>query len=155
MEADLTEVLELVLAYHGTDREATGVMGSSWGALISLWAAVERGGDFGLLGAMSPAITPGQEPILRRLRHLRHVPERAWIDTGEHEGSFMPTTEQDRAVSAKALRDGRRVRDALITGGVTAPDRLRYLEEPGAIHHEAAWSRRLPDALRFLFGPLR
>jgi predicted alpha/beta superfamily hydrolase/RimJ/RimL family protein N-acetyltransferase len=137
------------------ERAATGVMGSSWGALISLWAAVERGNAFGLLGAMSPAITPGQEPILRRLRRLEPVPERAWIDTGEHEGSFATTPEDDRAWSASAIRDARRIRAALVTGGVGAAGRLRYLEEPGGIHHEEAWARRLPDALRFLFGPLR
>ena len=53
------------------------------------------------------------------------------------------------------IRGARRVRDALAAGGVAGDDRLRYVEEPGAIHHEEAWARRLPDALRFLFGPVR
>ena len=66
------EVMPAVDAAFPTrrDRAATGVMGSSWGALISLWAAVEWGSVFGLIGAMSPAITPGQGPILTRLRRL-------------------------------------------------------------------------------------
>ena len=29
---------------------------------------------------------------------------------------------------------------------------LRYVEEAEGIHHESAWARRLPDALRFLLG---
>jgi len=32
------------------------------------------------------------------------------------------------------------------------PDGLRYVEDPTGDHSEAAWARRLPDALRFLFG---
>jgi predicted alpha/beta superfamily hydrolase len=135
------------------DRAATGIMGSSWGALISLWAAVEHGRVFGLIGTMSPAITPGQEPILRRLRRLSPPPERAWVDTGGHEGSFAPTPRQDRAWSAGAIRDALRVRDALAAAALAGGDRLRYVEEPEATHHEDAWARRLPDALRFLFGP--
>ena len=136
------------------DRASTGVMGSSWGALISLWAAVERGSVFGLVGAMSPGITPGQGPILTRLRRLDPVPERVYVDTGDHEGSDAPTPREDRLWSADEVRRARRVRDALAAGGVAGEDRLRYVEEPGAIHHEAAWARRLPDALRFLFGPV-
>jgi predicted alpha/beta superfamily hydrolase/RimJ/RimL family protein N-acetyltransferase len=138
-----------------TDRAATGIMGSSWGALISLWGAVTHGATFGLLGAMSPAITPGQEPILARLRRLSPAPDRAWVDMGDHEGSFAPTPAQDRAWSRDGIRMARRVRDALATAGLHEPDRLCYVEEPGAIHHEAAWAGRLPDALRFLFGPVR
>ena len=137
------------------DREATGVMGSSWGALISLWAAVEEGSVFGLVGAMSPAITPGQGPILTRLRRLAPVPERVWVDAGDHEGSHAPTPRErpdlvaghdpDRPAGPRRAgrgRRGRRRSPALRRGA-------------GAIHHEEAWARRLPDALRFLFGPVR
>jgi predicted alpha/beta superfamily hydrolase/RimJ/RimL family protein N-acetyltransferase len=135
------------------DRASTGVMGSSWGGLISLWAAVERGDVFGLVGAMSPAISPGQWPIYRRLRRLSPVPERIYVDMGDHEGSHAPTTRQDRARSREAVRSARMVRDALTASLPSGSGRLRYVEEAGAIHHEEAWARRLPDALRFLFGP--
>ena len=36
-------------------------------------------------------------------------------------------------------------------GGVTE-DRLRVKVEEGAIHNEADWARRFPEALEFLFG---
>jgi hypothetical protein len=29
---------------------------------------------------------------------------------------------------------------------------FRYVYQPGAKHTESAWARRLPDALKFLFG---
>jgi hypothetical protein len=32
------------------------------------------------------------------------------------------------------------------------PDRLKVVVEEGAVHHEGAWSRRLPEALLFLYG---
>ena len=32
------------------------------------------------------------------------------------------------------------------------PDRLKMVVEEGALHNEAAWSRRLPEALLFLYG---
>jgi predicted alpha/beta superfamily hydrolase len=137
------------------DRTSTGVMGSSWGGLISLWAAVERGDVFGLVGAMSPAITPGQGPIYRRLRRLSPVPERVYVDMGDHEGSFAMTPHEDRAWSRDGIRVARKVRDAIAVTVPPASGRLRYVEEAGGIHQESAWARRLPDALRFLFGASR
>src|SRR5438105_18192 len=48
---------------------------------------------------------------------------------------------------------------ALLEAKGYGPDRLRHVVEPGGAHHESAWARRLPDALRFLLGqqtrPLR
>ncbi len=136
------------------DRASTGVLGSSWGGLISLWAAAERGDVFGLVGAMSPAITPGQGPIYRRLRRLSPVPQRVYVDMGDHEGSFATDPREDRAMSRDAIRASRKVRDAIAVS-VPASARLRYVEDPGGIHQESAWARRLPDALRFLFGGAR
>jgi predicted alpha/beta superfamily hydrolase len=36
--------------------------------------------------------------------------------------------------------------------GYRTGETMFYVEEEGAIHHESAWARRLPAALRFLFG---
>jgi hypothetical protein len=46
-----------------------------------------------------------------------------------------------------------RTRNALADAGLREPDTLRVVVAPGAIHHESAWALRLPDALRFLYGP--
>jgi hypothetical protein len=32
------------------------------------------------------------------------------------------------------------------------PDRLKVVVEESAVHNEGAWSRRLPEALVFLYG---
>ncbi len=135
------------------ERAATGIMGSSLGGLISLWAAIRHPATFGLIGSMSTAYPSGQAAVRRRLRGLDPAPDRVYLDVGGHEGSFAPDARTDRRWSAAVLADARRTRDVLIEVGVREPDRLRYVEEPDAIHQEAAWAARLPDALRFLFGP--
>lgn len=133
-------------------RAATGIMGSSLGGLISLWAAIEQPRTFGLIGSMSTAYPGGQSAILRRLRGLREAPDRVYLDVGGQEGSFAPDARTARRWSAGFLADSRRTRDVLVGLGLREPDRLRYVEVLEAIHQESAWAARLPDALRFLFG---
>jgi predicted alpha/beta superfamily hydrolase len=125
------------------DRTATGILGSSFGGTVSLWAAVENGQTFGLVGAMSSSVPPGQEPLLERLRSVTPRPDRIYLDVGGAEG--------DRGFRENVVR----VRDAFVAAGLHDGEELRYVHEDGAIHHESAWARRLPDALRHLFGTFR
>lgn len=125
------------------EREATGVLGSSLGGTVSLWAAVEFGSTFGIVGAMSPSVPPGQEPLLERLRLVEPRPDRIYLDVGGKEG--------DRRFRDNVVR----VRDAFVAAGLREDANLRHVHEDGAIHHESAWARRLQEALRFLFGPFR
>lgn len=136
------------------DAAATGIMGSSLGALISLWAACERPDVFGFAGAMSPAFPPRQDALLPILRRLRPEGQRFYVDTGGREGSMHRTDRIAGRWSAAFRRDVERIRDALLAAGFRDSIDLRYVEEPDAIHHESAWAARLPDALRFLLGPL-
>jgi predicted alpha/beta superfamily hydrolase len=133
------------------ERAATGIMGSSLGGLISLWAALEHAETFARIAAMSPAIVPGQGPIHRRLRRLATLPERLYLDVGGREGSMAPTEADGRRWSAAFVRDAHRLRDELVGAGLRDGAELRYVEDRDAIHHESAWARRLPEALRFLF----
>jgi predicted alpha/beta superfamily hydrolase len=135
-------------------REDTGVMGSSLGGLISLWAVSAHAEMFGLVGSMSTAITPGQQEVVRRIARLTVPPLRAYVDVGGREADGdAPTPGLARLWSAAAVREARQVRDALIAAGLREGETLRYVEDPQATHREAHWARRLPDALRFLFGP--
>jgi len=135
------------------DRGATGIMGSSLGGLISLWAAFEHANTFGFAGAMSPGIPPSQRPLFDLLRRPAARPDRIYVDVGGHEGHGAPGRLAE--IRSRAFqRDVRRIRDALVEGGSRVNEDLLYVEEPDAIHHESAWARRLPGALRFLLGPL-
>jgi predicted alpha/beta superfamily hydrolase len=134
------------------EREATGIMGSSLGGLISLRAAVQAPATFGLVGAMSTALTPGQGAIVRRLATLPSPPVRVYLDVGGHEAGDAPSPGLERLWSARALAESRRIRDALVASGLREGTSLLCVEDPDATHREAHWARRLPGALRFLFG---
>jgi predicted alpha/beta superfamily hydrolase len=128
-------------------------MGSSLGGLISLWAAIQHPGTFGLVGSMSTAITPGQNDVIRRLAALPVPPVRAYLDTGGHEAIDAPSAGLARRWSAAMVREAGQLRDSLVASGMREGETLRFVLDPEATHRESHWARRLPDALRFLYGP--
>jgi len=54
---------------------------------------------------------------------------------------------------AEGISDLHMMRDAMVTQGFVLGDDLHVVEDPGAGHNEAAWSRRFPDVVRYLFPP--
>lgn len=137
------------------DREHTLVMGSSMGGLISLYAFFSRPDIFGRAGALSPALWFGEYAILEMIAAATRSDGRLYVDVGtreyaERDGDAGSHEDYFR----RYLADVRRLRDLLNRKGYQAPHSLLYVEEEGAIHREAAWARRLPDALRFLLEGL-
>jgi predicted alpha/beta superfamily hydrolase len=120
-----------------TERESTGIFGSSMGGFISLYGLLTRPQVFGLAGVMSPAIFWADYRILRLIEERGLPPARIHLDMGGREWRGM-------------LEDARRLREQLIAKGCVEGRDLRYVEDPEARHNEDAWARRLPDALRFL-----
>ena len=110
----------------------TGIMGSSMGGLISLYAIFHRPDVFGFAGVMSPSLWVCNFAIYPYIRHAPPAPGKIYLDHGTREGSAEP------------------MRDVLIEKGLRLNDRLIYVREEGGEHTEAAWARRLPNALRFL-----
>lgn len=121
-------------------REATGVVGSSMGGLISLFAFFARPDVFGIMGALSPSLWLAGRAIFGLLETVPFVPGRLYVDVGRQEG-------------AETLEDARRLRDLLRAKGYTEGAQLRYVEDRSGRHEEAAWSRRLRAALPFLLSP--
>jgi predicted alpha/beta superfamily hydrolase len=125
-----------------TDRPGTGVLGSSLGGLISLFALAKFPETFGMVGAMSPTLRWHNYSITK-LYEEQDIPNtRIHLDMGgrEHRG---------------LTDDARRMRDVLLAKGWVEGKDLNYVEDRYAHHHEDAWSRRLPDALRFLLADER
>jgi predicted alpha/beta superfamily hydrolase len=116
------------------DQARTAIIGSSLGGLISLYALFHRPDVFGFAGVMSPALWVNNFAIYSYIRHAPPVPGKIYLDHGTREGSAEP------------------MRDLLIEKGWRLNDRLMYVREEGGEHTEAAWARRLPNALRFLFS---
>ena len=117
-----------------TGRASTGIFGSSMGALIGLYTFFERPDMFGRCGAMSPSLWVGRGVINQHLRPPQDG-DRIYIDNGTREGSARPLV--------ALLREK----------GYQDQDNLMYVVEEGGQHTEAAWARRLPNALRFLLKP--
>jgi predicted alpha/beta superfamily hydrolase len=122
------------------EREATGMFGSSMGALISLYAFFRAPETFGFAGAMSPALWFAGRALLSYIERDGAPPGRIYMDGGTTEG-------------AATLRDARLLARILERKGYGA-DRLRFVEASGGEHSEAHWARRLGPALEFLLRPI-
>lgn len=133
-----------------TDRHHTAIMGSSMGGLISLYGFFRHADVFGLAGVMSPAFWFARRAIFDYVATAPYNPGRIYMDMGTAE-MLRPLRWRllTPLLSGRVCADARRMKSMLASKGYTG-GRLRYIEEQDAEHNEAAWTRRLPDALRFL-----
>lgn len=119
------------------DRAHTGMIGSSMGGLITLYAYVRDPSVFGFVGVMSPSLWFAGRSIFSAVAAAPHFPGRIYLDIGAREGKG-------------ALDDARHMRDVLITKGYTLGSELWWVEDPKGRHNEVDWGRRLGAALPFL-----
>lgn len=122
------------------DAAGTGILGSSLGGLISLYAFFRRPGQFGFAGVMSPALWFADRAIFHIAKAAGHVGGKLYLDVGTREG-------------AGTLANAREMRDVLVANGYVLGNDLMWVEEEGGMHNEAAWGRRLRKALPFLVPP--
>ena len=122
------------------DAASTAIGGASYGALVSIWLALEHPQVFGNVLAVSPAIRWDDYVLLKKIAVLpRMVPLRIWVDIGSLEG--------DTAVSGS-----QRLRDALAGKGWKLGRDLAYLEQEDGQHDEISWASRVEGMLSFLYG---
>jgi glycogen operon protein len=119
------------------DRVHTGIMGSSMGGLISLYALFRHPDIFGFMGAMSPSLWFADRAIVEFVRGAAAPPATIYIDIGRLEGP-------------EELVDFRQMCALLIDKGYRPGTDILCVEEPLAEHNEPAWLGRLHAALRFL-----
>ncbi|MBI5880345.1 MAG: alpha/beta hydrolase [Chloroflexi bacterium] len=115
-------------------RHDTGIIGSSLGGLISIYAYFRYPDVFGHVGGLSPSLWANRFEILSYVANAPLVSGKVYIDHGTREGSAVP------------------LRDVLLRKGYREGTDLCYVREEGGMHRESAWAGRLPGALRFLFG---
>lgn len=136
------------------ERETTGIMGSSMGGLISLFAFFYAAEVFGLVGVMSPSVWFAGEAIFDYVHEAPWVPGRIYLDAGTREyGGYTPKEARRRSRSYYA--SVRRLKGVLIRKGYRPVHNLMHVEEKYAAHDEPAWARRLPLAMRFLLSETR
>jgi predicted alpha/beta superfamily hydrolase len=135
------------------DRKHTGTMGSSMGGLISLYGFFRHHETFGFAGIMSPAFYVNEKKIFTMVHDTSYIPGKLYIDVGTQEVPEQDDQYKKLGItSLRYLEGARGMRDLLIEKGYRLGSDLMYIEEENAIHHESAWARRLPHALRFLLA---
>lgn len=129
------------------DRLHTGIIGSSMGGLISLYAFFRWPQVFGLLGAMSPSLWVNYNAVAEIIQSAPYQWGRIYIDIGGRE--IGPRASKRNKAYADSVRQ---FRDMIAQKGFVEGETLRYVQDDKGGHDEAAWAHRLPDALRFLLG---
>jgi predicted alpha/beta superfamily hydrolase len=138
----ITEVMPFIEKKYRVSRGAanTGLGGSSYGGDIALYTALEYPGTFGHLLVESPPLDIGDGQLLKDAAKAKLLPAKMYLAIGTGEDS-----------SGEAVKQVQELETILRKKGMNA-SRLKVLVEEGGEHNEGAWSRRLPDALVFLYG---
>jgi predicted alpha/beta superfamily hydrolase len=140
------EVMPLVDARYRTlqGHEHTGIGGSSYGGVATLYALLARPGRFGYGLIESPTLWIGMGQLVRDTSPLVAMPRRVFVAFGGREGD-------DPAIIERMVGLIRVVEQNFRAAGYD--DRgFRFVFEPDARHDEGAWAQRLPDALTYLYG---
>jgi predicted alpha/beta superfamily hydrolase len=126
-----------------TDRESTGVGGSSLGGLVTLYLGLRHAHYFGKLAVLSPSVWWNHKSIVgyvnERAPQIWEKP-RMWLDVGEREGH-------------RTLRDAEALARRLRANGWVPGETLRFERVADGTHDEASWARRVKPMLRFLYPP--
>ena len=143
----LTEVMPFIEKKYRVSRGAanTGIGGSSYGGDISLYTVLEHPGIFGHVLIESPVLWIGDDQLIKDCEKAKQLPPKMYLGIGTAE-----TTDQQP--SDEIVKSVEELETVLRKKGM-GPSRLKVVvDEAGAQHNESAWSRRLPEALLFLYG---
>lgn len=118
-------------------REHTGIMGSSMGGLISLYAGLEYPEVFSRLGVFSPAFWFSDECYAHVEEKGKKLDAKIFLLIGRLEG--------ERYVTGMAT-----MYHVLLNAGFAKEQIFYVLDEKGQ-HNEPFWARQFPDAFNWLF----
>ena len=124
-----------------SEREHTGLGGSSLGGLVSLYLGLRFGEAFGQLAVLSPSVWWNHKSILGYLNE--RAPEiwdrpKLWLDVGDKEGR-------------RAVHDVEHLNRRLKANHWMPGETLHFEKVHGGTHDETSWARRVRPMLRFLF----
>lgn len=145
------EVMPLINTMYRTktDADSTGIGGSSAGAVAALYAVLAKPGHFGRLLMESPSLYISEGQLIKDSEQAQKWPSRVYIGVGTNEGGRSDCKPGDW--SNEAVQDVLKLEKALKAAGL-GKERLKVVVDECAVHNEAAWAKRFPDALEFLFG---
>lgn len=122
----------------------TGIGGSSYGGVASLYALLAKPNTFGYGLVESPVLWIGMGQLVRDTSPLVVMPRKVFMATGGKEAA-------DPATNRRIIALVRQVESNFHAAGYDDAD-VRVVVDPDAVHTEAAWEKRLPGALTYLFG---
>jgi predicted alpha/beta superfamily hydrolase len=124
-------------------RENTGVGGSSYGGVAALYVGIDIPLVFGKVLAESPIVWVGNGEIVRQTSFLAVAPLKVFMGFGGKEADLAGANDAE----VKAIRQV----ETNLTKALYSPSEVKFEFDPEAQHNEAAWAKRLPDAITFLF----
>jgi len=127
-----------------TGAHNTGLGGAMYGADAALYTVLAHLGVFGKVLLESPVLLIGNEELLKDAEKATQFPEKMYIGVGSAE-------EADDKASIQDVKDVTDLEKILRDKGL-GPNRLKVVVDEGAKHDETAWSKRLQNALLFLYG---
>jgi len=134
------ELIPMINAKYRTKTGATntGLLGSSFGGVITSYLGTTRPDMFGKLGIVSPSVWVSNRALLSAVKPVKNR-QRIWIDMGTKEG-------------AGAVSDATALFDAYKAAGWKEGKDITLVIDGNAEHNELAWSRRMMSILTYLFG---
>jgi predicted alpha/beta superfamily hydrolase len=124
-----------------TERESTGMGGSSLGGLVTLYLGLRYAQHFSRLAVLSPSVWWNHKSILSYLRERAPQIEekpRIWLDVGEGEGR-------------RTIDNAGQLNQRLVAQGWQPGKDLHFERVAGGTHDETSWASRVPPMLKFLF----
>jgi pullulanase len=142
----ISEVMPLIQKKYRvlTGSHDTGLGGAMYGADVALYTVLAHSGVFGKVLLESPMLLIGNEQLLKDAEKATQFPEKLYIGIGTAE-------ESDEKASAQDVKEVAELEKILREKGL-GPSRLKVVVDEGAKHDEIAWSKRLQNALLFLYG---
>lgn len=123
-----------------TGPENTGLIGASFGGVITSYLGITHPEVFGRLGICSPSVWVDNRVLLTMVKPMERKQRRpkVWIDIGGKEG-------------VDGIQDSRSLFDVYVKNGWKPKSDVVCVVEQNAEHNEIAWARRLPSILTYLF----
>ncbi len=136
-----------------TERQYTGIGGSSMGGDMSFYMAIKYSNIFGKALVFSPAMSVFSENTLDTFLDKYQIKDNSempkmFIFAGGTTGSEGPGTPGDESIIYQYVA---KIKDALIKRGYNQ-ENIQTLTDKSKIHTESTWSQYFPTAYKWLEG---
>lgn len=119
------------------EREATGIIGSSMGALIAMYAGFKYPEVFSKLGIFSPSFWFGNNIFKVVRERIKFLPTKIYMVGGERESPTMISNMKTMYATLQSIGFQK--------------DELELIARPDGMHSEWFWCREFPIAYQWLF----